>query len=186
VKRQGKKLYERARNKEAFEPPVRKMNFLQVDFLGASQNWVDAQIYCSKGTYIRSWAKAVGDKLEVGGTVESLRRQRSVPYSLEHGVVLEALLESDPEDLKQSLAWIPLAETLTHWPEVEIEGKEEKLVVNGQIPRRLERYLEIQYGRGPSLSPGIKLLSRRSGRLLSLLSHESPLQFKIKRVFPPS
>jgi hypothetical protein len=66
---------------------------------------------------------------------------------------------------------------------VKVAGTDEKLISNGQIPRKLERFLELEYA-GMNPLHGIKVISRRSGELISLLSHHPPLGFKIRRVFP--
>jgi len=189
IKQKGKKLYQMARKKQDFTPPTRTMVFQRAQVLEAGGDQISVHLECSKGSYIRSWAKTLGENLGVGAIVSTLRRTHSAPYSVENAVELNTLIDTPFDEhildsLKKQGAWISLAKALPLWPSVKIEGMEEKLVVNGQIPRRLERYLEIQYGGRETLVPGVKVLSRRSGQLLSLLSQEAPLQFKIRRVFP--
>jgi hypothetical protein len=66
---------------------------------------------------------------------------------------------------------------------VKVEGQDEKLLMNGQISRRLERFLELEYSSLTS-DQGVKVVSKRSGELISLLSFQPPLKFSIRRVFP--
>lgn len=184
IKQNGKKLYELARKNVAVEAPVRNMTVYSPRVLEVGESWVKAEFRCSKGTYVRSWARELGHKLGCGAVVEELRRTYSAPYEVDAAIPLHDLLAMDPAEEALSKFWISLEKSLPQCPSVKIEGREERLIVNGQIPRRLERYLEIEFGAGPELLPGIKVLSRKSGKLLSILSHESPLNFKIKRVFP--
>ena len=179
VKVAGSKLYEKARRGEAFDPPTREMYFGDVKLLCFDDKRVSVELSCAKGSYVRAWAKALGKKLGCGATVECLRRLRSEPYSLENAVELSVLEEMNEANM--SSAFIPLNESLPDFPSVTIEGLDEKLILNGQISRGLKRFLELEFG---EKKPGVKLLSRRSGRLLSVLSYQSPVGFKIQRVFP--
>ena len=183
IKVKGKKLYEKARNGEDFKPPVRVMTFWNVELLDFGGDWLEVSFDCSKGSYVRSWVKTLGNILGCGATVETLRRTLSQPYGVEKSIEFSDLEDKTKEELEESSAWIPLNKTLPDWPSVKIEGMDEKLISNGQIPRKLERYLEVQFA-GQKGVKGVKILSRRSGRLISLLSHEPPLSFKIRRVFP--
>lgn len=184
IKVKGKKLYEQARKKEEFEAPLREMNFKTCELVSWGPDWVELFISCSKGGYIRSWSKALGEKLGMGAVVEELRRIHSEPYGIDWAKPLVELEAMEKEAIFKSISWVELGEVLPHWPSLKIEGLDEKLIQNGQISRRLERFLEIQYGRQRQPVPGVKVLSKRSGRLLSLLGHEPPLNFKIRRVFP--
>lgn len=180
IKVKGKKLYEKARKGEDFEPPKRQMTFENVEILGFEDQRVSVRFQCSKGSYVRAWGKALGQKLQCGGTLESLRRVRSVPYDVNSAVSLQQVEEQDLQELP---GWIPLRQTLPTWPLVKVEGHDEKLLMNGQISRKLERFLELEYASVPA-SEGVKVVSKRSGELISLLSQVAPLKFKIKRVFP--
>lgn len=185
IKVKGKKLYEKARKGEDFTPPMRPMSFWDVKILDSGPDWLAVSFACSKGSYVRSWVKTLGEILGCGATVETLRRNISSPYEIDKAIDFDNLESKTQVELEDSPAWIPLSKTLPDWPSVKIEGVDEKLISNGQIPRKLERYLEVQYA-GIDSVKGIKILSRRSGRLISLLSYEPPLSFKIRRVFPNS
>ncbi len=182
VKVAGSKLYQKARRGETFQPPVREMNFSDIKLLDFSNGRVSVELSCTKGSYIRAWARAFGKKLGCGATVENLRRLRSEPYSLKSAVEM-AVLEKDPsEEALVSLgSFISLNQSLPDFPPVKIDGLDEKLISNGQISRGLGRFLELEFG---DRERGVKLLSRHSGRLLSILSYQSPRGFKIQRVFP--
>ena len=179
VKVSGSKLYQKARRGEVFDPPIRPMSFHQVKFLSLEGRHLNVELACSKGSYVRAWVKAFGRKLGCGATVESLRRLRSEPYSIEKAMDLK-----DLENLKPVIspsAFIPINETLPDFPVIKVDGMDEKLLLNGQISRRLRRFLELDFG---EKTKGIKVLSRHSGHLISVLTHQPIKGFTIKRVFP--
>ena len=171
VKVAGSKLYQKARRGEVFEPPIREMRFDDVRLLNFGEGRVNVEISCAKGSYVRAWARAFGKKLGCGATVENLGRLRSEPYSLKAATEIAALENPDEEALISSGAFIPLNQSLPDFPPVKIEGLDEKLISNGQISRGLGRFLELEFG---DRERGVKILSRHSGRLLSVLSYQSP------------
>lgn len=182
IKVKGKKLYEKARKGEDFTPPVKDMDFQDLELLSFQDNRVKIKFSCSKGSYVRAWGKALGNELGCGATLENLRRTHSQPYTIDQAIPLSMLQESPPETLYTHPAFIPLSQTLPTWPRVKVEGMDEKLLRNGQISRKLERFLELEYG-GMNLQ-GIKVISKKSNNLVGLLSHTPPLNFKIRRIFP--
>ncbi len=182
IKIKGQKLYHKAREGQVFTPPLKTMEFRNIQILESHPDQLKVHFDCSKGSYVRSWVKAIGQKLGCGATVTSLRRTNSNPYSVVEAISWPEFVELSPESLYQGSSWIPLKKSLPSWPSLKIEGFDEKLISNGQISRRLHRFLELEYGQIENLE-GVKLLSRRSGELVSLLSYNPPLNFKIRRVF---
>lgn len=91
-KMQGKKLYELARQGKTVE---RSAVSVQVSIVCTRYEYpeVDIQVVCSKGTYIRSLAHDIGQKLGTGAHLSSLTRLRSGTFSLEHAVPEEKLLD---------------------------------------------------------------------------------------------
>jgi len=175
VKVQGEKLYEKARRGDDFAPPAKTMIFKTVELVKTELPHVEVRLECSKGSFVRTWVEKFGEVLGTYATVTRLRRLTSLPYSLEKAIALENYAAAD-----SGTHWIPLMETLPDWYSMKLDGLEEKLVRNGQLPHRLARYLEIEFG-SRSL-PGIKILSRRTGGLIAILTQESK-GYAIKRVF---
>lgn len=183
IKVKGKKLYEKAREGEDFTPPVRPMEFRDLKIEDLTQEKITLSFACSKGSYVRAWAKTLGENLGCGATVQLLRRIKSEPYLVENAIKLEKLEELGGENLPSLEGFIPLNQCLPDWPSLKVEGLDEKLVLNGQIPRRLERYMELEFSGIEGLQ-GVKLLSKRQNQLIALLEFQAPLGFKIRRVFP--
>ncbi|HEX4922740.1 MAG TPA: tRNA pseudouridine(55) synthase TruB [Bdellovibrionales bacterium] len=178
VKVNGQKLYERARRGETIEEPSRKMTFYEVKLLEFGPDWFEAEIKCSKGSFIRSWAREAGRRLGTGGCVSMLRRTWSAPYSVADAVRL------DPET-GLSGGFVPIDRALPDWPSIVVDGKDRTLLENGQISYRLRARLQ-PYKPLPG-QPGIKVLGQPERSLIALLTYSPRIDdFALERVFPPS
>lgn len=76
LKKEGKRLYEYARNGEAIEIPSRKVEIKEFEITEIRFPEVDFRVICSKGTYIRSLANDFGKSLGTGAYLSSLRRTK--------------------------------------------------------------------------------------------------------------
>jgi tRNA pseudouridine55 synthase len=61
------------------------------------------EVFCTKGTYIRSLAEDIGRYLGCGGTVKALRRLEAGLFSIEHARTIEQLTAMSEHDLFQCL-----------------------------------------------------------------------------------
>lgn len=177
VKVDGKKLYEYARADQEVKIPKKIMGFKAAKLVESKTQDTRVELHCSKGSFMRTWAEKWGEKLGTVAVASGIRRSWSAPYTLEHAVPLNFIT---PENAYvESPYWIPMENTLQEWPCIRLEGNEEKLISNGQIPHKMARFLEIEYSR----HQGVRAVSRRTGRLLALLAPKST-GFGIQRVFP--
>ncbi|QED38247.1 tRNA pseudouridine(55) synthase TruB [Antarcticibacterium arcticum] len=76
LKKDGKRMYEYARNGEAIEIPSRKVEITEFEITEVRFPEVDFRVVCSKGTYIRSLANDFGKTLGTGAYLSSLRRTK--------------------------------------------------------------------------------------------------------------
>lgn len=185
VKTDGKKLYEYAHNNQTpAQLPTKFMNFWNVEVLSFGKDFIEAHIWCSKGSYIRTWAFQLGETLGVGGVVETLERTISTPYHLTEAVSLVAI-EEIADKVLQTPAYIPLGETLPGWPTVTVCGKNERLLNNGQVSHDLGQRLIMEQKESTQKQKaiGIKIISAATGRLLSILEAQPNRGLKIRRVF---
>jgi tRNA pseudouridine55 synthase len=74
LKRDGRPLYELARAGITVERESRQVTFFAIDLLSFEDNRILLQVWCSKGTYIRTLAEDVGAVLGCGAHLSSLRR----------------------------------------------------------------------------------------------------------------
>lgn len=91
IKVNGKKLYEYARNGEEVEIKPRKVFISKLELENFDFEKQEAKILvgCSKGTYIRSIAYDIGQKLNCGGYLTALERTKAGLFNREHSIPLE-------------------------------------------------------------------------------------------------
>jgi tRNA pseudouridine55 synthase len=95
IKKDGKKLYELARQGQEIELESRSVHIYNITLQARNPPHVVLDITCAAGTYIRSLAHDIGEKLAVGAHLSALIRTRSGGFKLENAVALDALLEND-------------------------------------------------------------------------------------------
>ena len=76
LKKDGKRLYEYARNQEEVKVEPRKVVISEFEITKVDLPKIDFRIVCSKGTYIRSLAHDFGKTLENGAYLSKLRRTK--------------------------------------------------------------------------------------------------------------
>lgn len=94
VKIEGEKLYKKARRGEDVDRPPRPITIYDATVTGIREADVDVRIECSKGTYIRSFARDLGAALGVGAHLTALRRTAIGPYSVEKAWTLDGLRDA--------------------------------------------------------------------------------------------
>ncbi len=77
IKQQGERVYEKARRGETVTLAPRPVTITEFEILGIQLPEVSFRVRCSKGTYIRSLAHDLGEKLGCGGHLSALRRTGS-------------------------------------------------------------------------------------------------------------
>ena len=81
LKFKGKPLYKYAREGELISKPPRYINIFSIKDINHEANCCSLSIHCSKGTYIRSIARDLGDKLGCGAHLSSLIRTSQGSFS---------------------------------------------------------------------------------------------------------
>ena len=100
LKHEGKKLYELAREGIAFdiEKKARQVTIHKLELLNWGEDWLELDVTCSKGTYIRSLAEDVSKALGTLGFVAVLRRLQAGPYDAEMMLTIEDLIRLKGEE----------------------------------------------------------------------------------------
>ena len=81
VKVNGRRLYEMARAGEKVELPSKSIQIYRFDMLSYAPPEAEFFMECSKGTYVRSAARDLGEKLGVGATLAALCRESIGPFN---------------------------------------------------------------------------------------------------------
>ena len=87
----GKKLYERARTGERIKPTPAEIEIYNISILNYQWPCLKIKIRCSSGTYIRSLANDVGEKLGTGGYLKELCRTKIGKFRLKEAKKLKEI-----------------------------------------------------------------------------------------------
>jgi tRNA pseudouridine55 synthase len=134
VKIKGKKAYEMAREGEEVDLAPRKIKVYSLELLEWAPPEVVIDVYCSSGTYVRSLAHDLGEKLGCGAHLVGLRRTKSGRFTLRDAAPLRNLREAfETGSWYQFL--IPAAEALSDWASIELNHEQVESVRHGhRIP----------------------------------------------------
>ena len=123
VKINGKKLYEYARNNEDIKLPTRKVSIKEIELLNIG-HVIKIRCLVSKGTYIRSLIRDIGEKLGTYATMTSLVRTKSGNFNIEDSFKIE--------DIKNNIyKIISIEEVFKNYPKISISASEYKKISNG-------------------------------------------------------
>ena len=127
LKINGQKLVDLARKGRTVERQPRPITIHELTLLGMEAEGIRLRVRCSKGTYIRTLCKDIGEALGCGGCMAALRRVQAGEYTIDEAVPLQTLLES--EDPGQYLR--PVDSMFRNHPAVTLTPNQEKRCRNG-------------------------------------------------------
>jgi len=153
----GQRAHALARAGEDVHLKARPVRIDAVRVVGFAWPWLDVEVDCGKGTYIRSIARDLGAALGVGGLVQTLRRTCVGPFTAEQGVGVEA----PPADLAALIR--PMAEALGETPCVTLGADEQRRFRTGQAVR----FAAPSRGRQPPESGAVGVVNE-AGELIGL------------------
>ncbi len=125
VKHQGERLYKLARQGVEVERMPRQVQIYRLELVGIDLPEIEFEVHCSKGTYVRTLAEDIGNRLGCGGHVSALRRTGVGPYGEAEARLIsmhevEAAAEGGAGELDGLL--LPLESALDRWPEVRLSA----------------------------------------------------------------
>ena len=102
----GERAYTRARRGESLDLPQRNVSIHELELLAwdANQGQLELKVHCSAGTYIRSLARDLGDKLGCGGCLAVLRRTQALGFYDHQAVALPETASDVPTPLSPEIA----------------------------------------------------------------------------------
>ena len=168
LKVNGQKLCDLARKGQQVQRQPRPITIHQLNLLERGEDTLRLQVRCSKGTYIRTLCKDIGEALGCGGCMQQLRRTSAGEYTIEEAVPLEALLESEnPEQFLR-----PVDSMFRSYPSLKLTANQEKRCRNGN-------------SFSLSVPDGTYRAYSESGEFLMLGKVESGIMSTIKSFFEP-
>ena len=138
----GKKLYELAREGKTVERKARNVMIHSIKILRVDLPRVEMEVSCSKGTYIRTLCHDIGEKLGVGGCMESLLRVQVGRFVLADSLRLSEIQKAK-EDGNLEKILQPIDSVFEQYRAVWIRPDQEKRLQNGNSfrkPDRLQNY----------------------------------------------
>ncbi len=122
----GRRAYDLARQGKDVELSARLVQIYGIDVLRYAWPHLELKVRCGKGTYVRSLARDLGERLGCGALVAMLRRTRVGPFTVEEAVPLEA----PPEQARARL--LPAGLAVAELPRVTLPAREVRQLRQGQ------------------------------------------------------
>ena len=166
LKVNGQKLYDLARKGKEVERQSRPVTIHELTLLGMEADGIRLRVRCSKGTYIRTLCKDIGQALGCGGCMAALKRVSAGAYTIDEAVPLETLLEEEnPEKYLR-----PVDSMFTQYPRVVLTPNQEKRCRNGN-------------SFSVTIEPGTYRAYSQMGEFLMLAKVEDGIMSTIKSFF---
>src|SRR5690606_32871827 len=130
LKREGRPLYELARQGVVVERPARRVTIFAIDVLRFEPPRLELRVRCSKGTYIRSLAADLGERLGCGAHLAALRRERVGSLDVADALSLEALEALSMPERRARL--LPADALLSSLPRLDLDAASAGRFAQGQ------------------------------------------------------
>ena len=166
LKVNGQKLCDLARKGKEVERKPRPITIRELTLLGMEDSDVRLRVRCSKGTYIRTLCKDIGEALGCGGCMAQLRRVTAGEYTIEEAVPLLELLDArEPEGYLRGVDTM-----FRNYPAVKLTANQEARCRNGNSFSR-------------SLPDGTYRAYSQNGEFLMLAKVENGVMSTVKSFF---
>ena len=131
IKVNGQKLYDLARKGREVERQPRPITIHELQLLEFSGKEARLRVRCSKGTYIRTLCKDIGEALGCGGCMAALRRVQAGEYTLQGSIPLRQLLDISERGENVEHLLRPVDTMFASHPALHLTEKQARLVKNG-------------------------------------------------------
>jgi tRNA pseudouridine55 synthase len=162
VKQQGIPLYRWARAGVELPRRARRVELSRLEIVDWQFPLFTVEVECSKGTYIRSLAHDLGQKLGCGAHLRNLVRLKSGPFHISDAVSIAKL-----EDAFRQGHWAellhPIDVAVLHLSAIIVDEESEKAVINGR---------PLALTQGAEVSEKICRAYARDGRFIAILRHD--------------
>src|SRR5437016_820709 len=169
----GTRAYKLARRNLPVKLEPVEVEIYALELLSIEGGSARFSVECSGGTYVRSLAHDVGQKIGCPAHLAGLRRRSVAEFTGEQSVTLEQLDRAARENQAESFV-VPLEALLPGCPELLVRGREEKSVRHGhsfQLPHALRPGRGIQSDHAPAVNL-LKILNPEH-RLIAVARHVS-------------
>jgi len=162
VKHKGVPLYRWAREGVELPRKARRVELSRLEIIGWHLPLLTLEVECSKGTYIRSLAHDLGQKLGCGAHLKNLVRLKSGPFHISDAVSISRLEDAFRQGYWAELVY-PMDTAVLHLPMMTVDEDSEKAITNGQPALVTEGEVSASLYRAYS----------RDGRFVALLRYDA-------------
>ena len=134
IKVNGKKLYEYARNNENVDLPKKEVTIKKIELLESDKESFEFKCLVSKGTYIRSLIRDLGNKVNIDFTMSGLVRTKQGDFKIKDAYTLNDINNNN-------FSILSIEDVLSNYPKIIMDKTLEKKVVNGC---RLDNHYNIK------------------------------------------
>lgn len=132
LKHDGRRLYRLARAGIEVERPARPVRIDRLACAGTGPDWIDFEVGCSKGTYVRSLAEDIARALGTVGHVASLRRMGLGPFKYARTWTLAEIEGAAEDPVRLDAMLLPVDEALPGLPAVQLGDAEQAWILQGR------------------------------------------------------
>ena len=133
IKVHGKKLYEYARSGKTVDVPEREIEIYDLELLNfdVKEKTITFEIYCSKGTYVRTICEKLAENLGTLGYMLELKRTMVGEFLIEDAITIDELKENFHDQVFLKDKVIGIEEFFKNSPSVILDERKLKLFLNG-------------------------------------------------------
>jgi tRNA pseudouridine55 synthase len=168
----GVRAYELARQHKQVELAPVEVEIYALELLSCEADQVRFAVECSGGTYVRSLAHDLGQKLGCGAHLAGLRRSAVAEFTLNRAVTLERLEELAHQDSVDACL-VRLEALLPDCPELLVRGREEVSVRHGHAFELAQALRPGRGAAGPAPVANLLKILGAERRLIAVARHVS-------------
>ena len=174
IKHKGIPLYRWARAGVELPRKARRVEFSRLEIISLHLPLLILEVECSKGTYIRSLAHDLGQKLGCGAHLRNLVRLKSGPFHISDAVSVSKL-----EDAFRQGHWSefvhPMDTAVPHLPMMTVDEDSERAIINGR---------PLALATGGDVSASLCRAYSGDGRFIAILRYDGERgHWKPEKVF---
>ena len=146
IKKDGKRLYELAREGKQIERTPRPVQIHSIELLDIELPYFKMRVHCGKGTYIRSLCRDIGEKIGCGACMDKLCRTKVGRFDIEDAMTLEHIQELKAVERLADIV-IPVDAMFEGYRAVEVPERYSALIKNGNRVRQdicSEKYTPVR------------------------------------------
>lgn len=133
IKVNGKKLYEYARKGQEVELKPRQIEIYDMKLIGYSveEKQIEFEVFCGKGTYIRSLCEDIAEKFGTVGYMKELKRIQVGDFKIENSIIIDELEKNTSNEEFLNNKIISIEKLFDEKNSIKLDDKKLQLFLNG-------------------------------------------------------